>query len=398
MGNVAFYYQGRAIENIRINNTIDGYAVNGWESMKLENHSGIVDNYRNPKGDVNLVARYNQPLYVAVKMNRKVLSVGDTTVIDLFIVNEKDVKGTHALHVKATDANGKQIWSKVMPVKVTGGTQYGELLSEGLKFVPTTEGYTTITAELKSGGKVIATGNDQLYAVRLDIKGIPEAGMVADSSGVLSAFLKSTGVHSFKEFKDGRPEGKYMLVGAFEPQQTGNPLVTEILEWVNEGNTLIVVGNIEKWAIFLGRKEVIDYRGLKELGTTWYGGNYFVKHHPLFTGLPQACVFNWEYQCFATYNKSRIGLRLFNGETVVGCVSDHKQEVYSALSVIPHGRGKVILSALDMFSCMKDVKMEKRAEGDGENAAMNTFNTSQRNAANVVGQQLLLNMLKYAGK
>ena len=39
MGNVAFYYQGRVIENIRISNTVDAYAVNGWESMKLENFS-----------------------------------------------------------------------------------------------------------------------------------------------------------------------------------------------------------------------------------------------------------------------------------------------------------------------------------------------------------------------
>jgi beta-galactosidase len=396
MGNVAYYYQGRTIENIRINNTIDGYAVNGWESMKLENHSGIVDNYRNPKGDVNLIARYNQPLYVAVKMNRKVLAVGDTTVIDLFIVNEKDVKGNHELLVKATDARGKIVWSKTIPVSVTGGIQYGELLKQGVTFAPASEGYTTITAELKSGGKIVATGNDQLYAVRMDATGIPTTGMVADTSGVLSAFLRSAGVNTFKEFKDGRPEGKYLLVGAFEPQQTGNPLVTEILEWVNEGNTLIVVGNIEKWATFLGRKELIDYRGMKELGTTWYGGNYFVKEHPLFTSLPQNCVFNWEYQCFATYNKSRLGLRLFNGEPVVACVSDHKQEVYSALSVIPHGKGKVILSALDMFSCLKDVKIEKKAEGDGENAAMTTFNTSQKNTANVVGQQLLLNMLKYS--
>ena len=63
MGNVAFYYQGRVIENIRISNTVDAYAVNGWESMKLENHSGIVDNYRYPKGDVEVMARYNQPLF-----------------------------------------------------------------------------------------------------------------------------------------------------------------------------------------------------------------------------------------------------------------------------------------------------------------------------------------------
>ncbi len=29
MGNNAYYYQGRTIENIRINNTINSYAVNG---------------------------------------------------------------------------------------------------------------------------------------------------------------------------------------------------------------------------------------------------------------------------------------------------------------------------------------------------------------------------------
>ncbi len=90
MGNVAYYYQGRIIENVRISNTIDGYAVNGWESMKLENHSGIVDNYRNLKGDPELIARYNQPLFVAVKLNRKVVSVGDTTTIDLYPGKRKE--------------------------------------------------------------------------------------------------------------------------------------------------------------------------------------------------------------------------------------------------------------------------------------------------------------------
>ncbi len=44
---------------------------------------------------------------------------------------------------------------------------------------------------------------------------------------------------------------------------------------------------------------------------------------------------------------------------------------------------------------LKDVKLEKKAEGDGENASMTTFNTSQKNSANIVGQQLLLNLLKF---
>ena len=60
--------------------------------MKLENHSGIVDNYRFPKGDPEVMARYNAPLYLAVKMNRKVVSTGDTTLVGTYIVNEKNLK------------------------------------------------------------------------------------------------------------------------------------------------------------------------------------------------------------------------------------------------------------------------------------------------------------------
>jgi hypothetical protein len=397
MGNVAYYYQGRVIENVHISNTIDGYAVNGWESMMLENHSGIVDNYRNLKGDPELISRYNRPLYIAVKMNRKVLGVGDTTVADLFFVNEVNLNGQYELRVKATGENGNTVLVKNIPVKVSGGAVYGELLSAGLSLVAAKQGYTTLTAELTRNGKIIATGDDKFYAVQLDASGIPADGMIADTSGILSPFLQSAGLTAFKEFKSGRPVGKYLLVGAFQPQQTGNPLVTEILEWVNEGNTLIIVNNIDSWAAHLAQKEVIDYRGSKVLGNTWYGGNFFSKRHELFNGLPQAQVFNWEYQCFATYNRSRTGLRLFNGDPVVACVADHKKEVYSALSIVPHGRGRIILCSLDIFSCLRDVNVGRRAEGEGENAAMNTFNASQKNKANLVGQQLLLNMLKYAG-
>jgi beta-galactosidase len=396
MGNVAYYYQGRTIENVRINNTIDGYAVNGWESMKLENHSGIVDNYRNLKGNPDLIARYNQPLYVAVKLNRKVLQVGDTTTVDFFIVNEKNIHGNCTLEISSRDANGITAWKQNIPVQVGGGIVYGQLLSAGHKFVATQPGYTNIIATLQQNNKTIATGQDDIYAVQLNKEGIPANGMIADTSGLLGNYLTSIGQKGFSEYRSGRPQGKYLVIGAFEPQQTGNQLVTDILEWVNNGNTLIVVNNIDHWADHLARKEVIDYRGTKVLGNTWYGGNYFSKQHSLLNGLPQASVFNWEYQCFATYNKSRVGLRLFNGEPIVACVADHKPEVYSALSIVPHGRGKIILCALDIFSCIKDIKLEKKAEGDGENASMNTFNSSQKNSANIVGQQLLLNMIKYA--
>lgn len=393
MGNVAYYYQGRIIENTRINNTIDGYAVNGWESMKLENHSGVVDNYRFLKGDADLIARYNQPLYVAVKLNHKIVRTGDATKADFFIVNEKDVKGNATLEVVLADATGKTVPVVSRNVTVTGGVTYGELLLQGISVKMPASGYNKIIATLKQHNQVVARGMDEVLAVTPDTSGIGNGLCVADTTGVLQAFLSSDGI-PFKPYVSGRPNGNTLLVGAFEPQQTGNPLVTDLLEWVNDGNTLVVVDNIDQWASFLAKKEVLDYKGFKVLGTSWYGGNYFVKAHPLLEGLPQSCVFNWEYQALATYNKKRTGLRIANGETVVACVSDHKPEVYSALSVIPHGRGRIVISALDIMSCLTTGKQEDRAEGDGENAALQSMNLTDVNPANIVAKQLLLNLIR----
>ena len=393
MGNVSFYYQGRIIENIRISNTVDAYAVNGWESMKLENHSGIVDNYRFPKGDPEVMARYNAPLYLAVKMNRKVVSTGDTTLGDTYIVNEKNLKGSYILNLVAKDESGNVVASHKERVTVKGGNDYGQCLQSGWAFIPKSKGYTRIEASLLKGKTELVKGDDLLFAVELNTKGITTQGSVADTTGALVNFLRGVGME-VPVYKGGTPEGDYLLVGAYEPTQWGSGM-SDIMEWVYKGHTLIIVDNPERWAEFLADKEVLDYRGSKILGKSWYGGNFFNREHPIFMNLPANSAFNWEYQCFATYNRRRIGLRCFNGETLVGCVSDHKKEVYSALQVIPAGSGKVIITTLDIPACIKGIKeYTAPVDLDGMNESMNTFNTKSENRANVVGQQLLLNLLK----
>ncbi len=393
MGNVAYYYQGRVIENIRISNTVDAYAINGWESMKLENHSGIVDNFRHTKGDVNLLAYYNRPLYLAVKMNRKVLADSDTTTVDVYVVNEENLKGNYTLHLSLKDTEGKVVESCQRKVRVSGGIVYGECLSAGWKVVPGQEGYMRVEASLEKGGKVFASGHDDLFAVRLNTEGVTARGMIADTSGILGDFMQTMGF-DVPAYHKGTPEGDYLLVGAYKPQQWGSG-ISDIMEWVYKGHTLIIVDNPEEWANFLSDKEVLDYRGSKVLGKAWYGGNFFNRCHRLFDGLPSDCVFNWEYQCFATYDRRRIGLRCINGDILVGCVSDHRKEVYSALTVIPAGRGKIILTTLDIPACIRGVKpYSKEVDLDGMNESMNTFDASSDNKANIVGQQLLLNFLK----
>ena len=406
MGDVSFYYQGRVIENIRINDVVDGYAINGWESMKLENHSGVVDNYRNLKGNPELIARYNRPLVLSVKLNHKVLPVGRTSTADIYVINEGVLpKGTYDLEVSFRNPDGTVTKTSSGKVHISGGSTYGELLESGLDFTVDSPGYSRVEARLLNGGKEIVNGSDEIYSVRLDWSGIPSEGSLADKSGKFASFLSQFGIKPH-EYSTGTPSGNYLLVGDFEPEQWGSGM-SDIMEWVYKGHTLIIVDNPERWAEYLADKEVLDYRGSKTMGTTWYGGNFFNREHPVWDGLPADCVFNWEYQCFATYNRRRIGLRCVNGETLAASVADHKKEVYSVLSLIRAGRGQVIITTLDIPACIADIKAfegaasdqaSQSADIDGVNEAMKTFDLSGENGANVVGQQLLFNMLKLAGK
>lgn len=402
MGNVSYYYQGRIIENIRINNIVDGYAINGWESFKLEDHSGVVDNYRFLKGDPELIARFNRPLVLSVKLNHKVLPVGRSTTADVFIINEKNLKGDYTLEIALQGVDGSVLQRASRKVKVSGGVVYGECLADGFDFTVPEAGYSRVEARLLDRrGQSVCEGFDEIFAVAPDASGIPAAGSVADKSGRLAAFLGRFGIRP-ETYEKGTPAGEWLLVGDFEPDQWGSGM-SDIMEWVYKGHTLVVVDNPERWAEYFADKEVMDYRGSKVIGTAWYGGNFFNRADPVWEGLPQDCVFNWEYQCFATYVRRRIGLRAFNGEILAAAVADHKKEVYSVLSRIRAGRGQVLLTTLDIPACIGETAaaagasqdgLAAQLDLDGANEAMGTYDLSEENYANVVGQQLLLNLLK----
>jgi beta-galactosidase len=374
LGNVAFYYQGRMIENIRINNIVDGYVVNGWEDEKIENHSGVVDTFRNPKGNVELIANYNKPLFVSVKVAERVVETGGQSNASFFLVNEVDLKGDFQLMVRAIN-QGQQILEKSYPVKVTGGHKYGELLVESLDIPSLPEGYTEVQSELKRGTEVVTSGKDQILAVKLNSQGITNNGMILDKTGDLKKLIAEVGGPTLPDYEKGKPEGKYLVVGEIteNPLMQNNHVSQPLLDWVMEGNNLVILKGVDKWFDVLYRKEVVDYRGSFTLGRHWYGGNFFVRKHPLFDGLPVDQVFNWEYQCFALYRFERYGLRLNGEETIVGAVADHKPEVFSAVGIVPMGRGKIIYSTLDLLSSWKE-----------------------KFKASVVAKRYLQNLLRYA--
>lgn len=168
LGAPSLYHQGRKIELARLDNTTDGYTINGWEAMILENHSGVVDCFRFPKSDPAIIAHYNQPLYVAVKARQQVAHVGDPVTVDFHLINETDLRGLFTLLVEIKDPAGRQVAGRTVPVKVAGGDTYGQLLTEGVvcRLPVETPGIYRVEAKLKdASGAVKATGRDEILFV-----------------------------------------------------------------------------------------------------------------------------------------------------------------------------------------------------------------------------------------
>ncbi len=500
MGNVQYYYQGRIIENIRSGNVSDGYVINGWEAEKIENHSGIVDCYRHFKGDPDLLARYNAPLYVAVKLRTKVAQAPADVIADFHLVNEVGLAGPKKLHVELRDQRGKTWWTDDFSVQAAGGETFGQLLVENVSVrADCPAGRYTLRAQLLPPDgdpqDVEATGDDELFLVDWKSSGVPSGGAVLDESGVVSAFLaESKGTTVPKLSPDLGPRA-YVVVGEMDLEQReaiptdclipadgeGTGLTGEYYKgadfhrrimvrndktvdfdfsdkgparavgaeeysirwrgrlrapesgqytvytvsddgirlWIDrervidhwsshgavldaappieleagreyeirleffqrgggaeirllwtrpdmtaridtltddlvrrvrdDGTTVLVLAHADEWAKMFGRQGVLDYKGRMNHGKWWLGGSFFVRPHPLFDGLPTGQAFNWEYQEFLDYDALRYGLLLDGEEAVVAGVSDHQHVVSTAVGVLRYGKGRIVLSTLDIL-------------------------------------------------
>jgi hypothetical protein len=178
MGNVSFEHQGRRIQEMRMQNIGDGYVINGWEAMPYDNHSGIVDIYRNPKGDASILAYYNQPLYIAVVSRNQVVRLPGKIAVDFYAVNEVDLKGKYLLQIRLISPAGKIVFSDEKEITLQGREVFGELLLENYSIpVVSEEGKYTIEAELINGEKKVQTqGFDEIWGVNLSGELIPGKG------------------------------------------------------------------------------------------------------------------------------------------------------------------------------------------------------------------------------
>ncbi|MCX6150939.1 MAG: malectin domain-containing carbohydrate-binding protein [Ignavibacteriales bacterium] len=108
IGNKSYDFWGRVVESARLSDENDFLVMSGWESTAIENHSGLVDNLRNFKGDPNLIKSRLALAKPTIKFRSLVIPIGGKAVFDIYWMNELNHPLGTRLHFFMTDPSGKR--------------------------------------------------------------------------------------------------------------------------------------------------------------------------------------------------------------------------------------------------------------------------------------------------
>ena len=210
LGNKCYEFWGRVIETARLSESNDILTISGWESTAIENHSGLVDNLRNFKGDPALIAPKLAPLLPVVEPRASILRVGGTATLDVYLLNETN----HAIHgqlrLTLIDPKGKSIDLGSYPAPDFVQDQFVYPVKAGVATPPLAEaGKYKVTLTLD--GEQPAQNSETLLAVQTDRPDLPAAsiGVIGGNSGEVKkqlAAFPQLKVESYKE------SGTYDLV------------------------------------------------------------------------------------------------------------------------------------------------------------------------------------------
>lgn len=367
MGHNLHYFHGRLIENVRMMNIADGYVLNGWSGGQT--NTDIVDTYRHPTGDPTILPYYSQPLYIAVKLRNKVVPTNTIPLADIFLINEKNLSGKHVLNLKLTGPNDEQIFDKDYDAEILGGEEFGQLLVEEIKLPEVSQkGYYKLNANLKDeDGNEMATGFDELFVVNGTVQINTDAIQVIDDTGTVQQFLTSRGDVSGPTSESDEKRPPLIIVGEHDFNEED---IDAILKKVEEGSKLILLENAESWVTKLP-VEQIQIQNRFGRPTRRISGRQFVGNSPYFLDLPQATAMSWEYQTFYRNGGSGLSISPSGLNVIVGVGALNSGNIGIALCELPYGKGKIVLSTLDILQNLLDSRPDS-----------------------VVAKKLLLNLIK----
>lgn len=162
-----YFSAAHLLENARMCNAVDYIVLSGWESTTIDDHSGLVDSLRQLKADPTLIHQAAQPELLVIRPRHYVIAAGDTAVVDVHQINEKNLTGSWLLTVTAAMAGREPLFHADYPVELIGSETFGQLLKEDIRFKVNQPGLVTIHAALstRAGGTPLLERDEPMLVI-----------------------------------------------------------------------------------------------------------------------------------------------------------------------------------------------------------------------------------------
>ncbi len=133
IGDKCYDFWGRVIETARLSEANDYLVISGWESMPIENHSGLLDNLRNFKGNPALLRERLAPIRPVIKVHSLAAARGDNVEADLFLLNETNKSAGAFARLSLSSPKGKVTDLGKFPIPSAVKDRFVYPVAQGIK-------------------------------------------------------------------------------------------------------------------------------------------------------------------------------------------------------------------------------------------------------------------------
>jgi len=358
----------RMIEAARSNPAVIGYCVHALVGGDWIIGAGLLDMWRNPKTYAyEGTKEANQPRLVSIRVFPRNVYAERGARVEVTGVNELDAVGG-TLSVELIAADGTVAYRKEAPVDMAAGIK--RLFSEELDTRPLAGTYAVKAKIVAADGSLIAENAYEIDVFSPAQLAVPQARVaVLDVGNLLRPFLNKAGV-AFVDFDAGTNRSLPVFVSrtaAWNPKDKQR--FAELVEFVRRGGTAVClegVGTAGGHRFAGAASETtspllpVSFRRVSAVGT-WTGIPQLVKNHPIFDGLPAACMMGSVYENVW----SPVALCDVGGEPIVAVIGfdwfpegDRMKRHYygpgdtwwgAVVTNIPCGEGRLVISQLRLL-------------------------------------------------
>jgi hypothetical protein len=318
IGRRAYESWGQFLENIRISEANDYAAISGWESTAMENHSGLVDNFRDYKSNPDPIRTSLLPVRPVAKQKALVAALDTKTAFDLYLLNDSNRPALGKLTFSMTDPSGVNHAIDTYDAPAFERDRLSYLIQENA-FSPKLAREGVWTTHFALAGNAATAHARQIWVVdptphRFDNLRIAMHGLGDEMTAQLSAIPGLI----FLPFAPGRHFDLIIAspataqptdtvstddVGADKRSKSIPPtqLPEEIVAAFKAGMPLFTVCTNDGQATGAGA-QLASAAGFQFDGmvgssrASWMGTWFFVRKHPVYDGLPVDRAMSIEYQ------------------------------------------------------------------------------------------------------